>query len=62
MDIFSEMFATGGNIEPNRGKIPLQGSVVSGFAAARRKFMTNNEYILPVMEPGTKAVLCGMFC
>ena len=60
MDIFGEMFATGGNIGPNRElKLP------PGRAASRlellcqgESFMANNEYIFyPVMESGAGIIL-----
>lgn len=38
MDIFREMFATGGNIGPNRAKISSGGSAPFGSVEPRRKF------------------------
>lgn len=59
MDIFSEMFASGGNIGPNRTKISSGALLCLDLLRRGGSFMTNNEYILPVMEH--RSILCVMF-
>lgn len=54
MDIFNEMFATGGNIGPNRAKISSGAPLSLDLLCQGESFMTNNEYILPVMELSTE--------
>lgn len=60
MDIFSKMFETGGNIGANRAKISSRALLCLDLLRQGEGFMTNNEYILPVMESTTKVffVLC----
>lgn len=60
MDIFSEMFASGGNIGPNRAKISSGAPVCLDLLCQGESFKTSNEYILPVMESSTKVF--GMLC
>lgn len=46
MDIFSEMFATGGNIGPNRAKISSGAPLCLDLLCQGESFMTNNEYTI----------------
>lgn len=60
MDIFSEMFATGGNIGPNRVEISSGVPLCLDLLRQGGSFMANNEYISPVMESGAK-VFCVLY-
>lgn len=54
MDIFSEMFVTGGNIGLTWAKISSGTPLCLDLWCQGGSFMTNNEYILPVMESSVK--------
>lgn len=60
MDIFSEMFVTGGNIGQNQAKISSGTPLCLDLWCQGGRFMTNNEYILPVVESST-AVFCVLW-